>query len=118
MSKKRIGFVSNSSSSSFIICGQELKALPESYDPKLYACGDNANEGEDFFNITPEMYAVICNNRQIRDDLNYYIVEKMIDIDNNICTVEDLPKNCRVYSKSISYDECVDVEDLESRYGE
>lgn len=115
MTKFRLGFVSNSSSSSFIVCGNEIPTLPEKYDSKLYAEGDAGIEGCDFFNLSKTMYNYLVKNPVVQKKFQFYIVE------NEDCgglNTNDLPANCHLYPLEVDYNITANLEELKEKYGE
>jgi hypothetical protein len=100
--KIRNGFVSNSSSSSFVIFTQGV--CDYNSDGEVYALGSSLNEGQDFFRITKEIKEFIDSfpeelKREILDRLTCYKVYKQIDEDYEDTVDKDsLPKNFIVKS--------------------
>ena len=86
--KKRLGFVSNSSSSSYIITGKpltvndlaDIRDNPEKYNNPCWFSGRDLGEGFDRIELTPKIINLIFNNklawdRQITDG-------QLIDVTN------------------------------------
>ena len=113
--KIRQGFVSNSSSSSFVICGKKLADLPPKYDFHLYARGTWLNEGVDFFNVTPEIYKFIKKHKKARERLHFYEVLKKLNAENTIST-NDLPIPCDLFIEEIDYHVTESLADFKSNY--
>jgi len=113
--KKRVGFVSNSSSSSFIICGQRLSKLPAEYVDTLYAEGDHASDGRDFFKLTTAMFATLQKNEIMKENLEYYDVKQIFS--DRVLNTNDLPKDCLISTKEIDYHITSTLDDLIERYG-
>ena len=81
--KTRNGFVSNSSSSSFIIFGNRLDAFhsvedKDVKDGTIYCQGNEHSEGVDFFKVTPEIFKFLkgkqCGNEEKMYGLSFYKV--------------------------------------------
>lgn len=95
--KIRNGFVSNSSSSSFIILGKSLYGIDEVNlkdikEGKIYCEGLSCGEGNDVFKVTLEIYNKIKkhledkisekhyeNPKTLGEELRYYKAEVIID---------------------------------------
>ena len=80
--KIRNGFVSNSSSSSFIIIGQKINLYNISVDDienkNIYIKGSFLCEGYDFFKLTYPIWNYILENN-INSKFSCYEVQKIID---------------------------------------
>lgn len=77
--KIRSGFVSNSSSSSFIIIGKKLKSYDEALEVckthEVYAIGEYLSEGADVFECTLEILKYLADNNY---DFPLYRCDKFI----------------------------------------
>lgn len=115
--KTRRGFVSNSSSSSFIICGDKLIDFPEKYNSKLHAEGWGVSEGCDFFKVTEDMYEFLKENKEIRKSLACFLVDFQKEAEGyQKISTNELPKDSFVFAKEISYHITGSTEDLINRY--
>jgi hypothetical protein len=112
--KIRIGFVSNSSSSSFIICGQKLKDFPMNNNGKIYAEGTELNEGIDFFFINTEIYHFMRKNPGILKNFIFYQVEDKFNRES--INTNQLPANCNIYLKNVDYYVSDTVEKIKEQY--
>jgi hypothetical protein len=124
--KIRNGFVSNSSSSSFIIIGNELDIRDVTSkminEKEIIAMGGDVYEGEDVFQITTiEELAFLKALSNLGYDAAFTIVDSLVFQQEN-CSgsidVEKLPKTGRVnyYTGSVDYSASDSVETLKERY--
>jgi len=91
--KYRNGFVSNSSSTSFIVIGNTIaiKNITKEMvkEGKIYAYGDDTNlgTGEDFFKMTPKMWDLFWENG---GRLSFWKVDKLI-YESGKVSKDDIP---------------------------
>lgn len=74
--KIREGFVSNSSSSSFVLIGKKIDTISDLKTAKNPQClGGYLSDGRDVFKLTKEMIDFICGTEEYFDDNNYELVD-------------------------------------------
>ena len=127
--KIRVGFVSNSSSSSFLIFGQDIEiknvTLKMIKEKDIYVVGTDLNEGMDVFKIKSiEMLAFMKAIVKVKEEHDFQFIEAFI-LNNNEdregeIDVEKLPKSGKVkyYNYDMDYSSSSDVSDLRYRYDE
>ena len=128
--RTRAGFVSNSSSSSFVVIGQQLSMSEIGLDAhagRVHAFGRWLSDGIDFFRLTPEMieYLVSIPHGTAREpnpaylgpsrELTFFSVHKIVD-GCGILDRDDLPKRFYVYSVEGDYHSTEDLKTLKERY--
>ena len=107
--KIRNGFVSNSSSSSFVLICRQRNSIDEAEVGDM-AIGGYLSEGIDFFKLDDEMIEVIKKNRNRIHDLE--IVEEIASGEDSISLSGDnmrlLPmlfkKNCNIEVRALTID--------------
>ncbi len=114
--KLRNGFVSNSSSSSFIVIAKQV--TPDSVSKadiesgKIYGLGDYLNEGYDFFPITAEMFDIAKSSRPIE----WFLVEKKILSEGFLVKLPPYSSDFGVMSIEIDNHSTIDLDTLKERY--
>lgn len=118
--KFRAGFVSNSSSTSFIVMGDSvdlIKLMPIALklieEGRLYAAGAG-NEGTDFFPMTQEMWSAYVEDSARW--LRFYDVVKVIG-ERGKLTKDDIPEEgVNIFSMVVDYYHTDNFEDFKSRH--
>lgn len=116
--KTRNGFVSNSSSSSFIIFGKEITVqdfLAKDFTNDVYCSGDQVSEGTDIFIIDKEMKEELRIN-PFENTYHELIEAYVIGHEDMSVTKNDLPDNFNVFHLEQSYHCTNDVDDFRDRY--
>lgn len=117
--KVRTGFVSNSSSSSFVIFGKQIgykeATLKDVESGKICLCGDFLSDGYDFFRLTPEMFHFAKNN-EIVQGMEWYYVHKMIESENHMVAIPCGAEKYQVMCIEIDQHSTDTLDELEQRY--
>ncbi len=87
--KVRSGFVSNSSSSSFILVGAEIDQEDIDMYDDVWLLGDFLSDGQDIFELTPELKEHI-KGRELQDCQLYTVI--CTEAEDHILTQEDISK--------------------------
>ena len=123
--KTRNGFVSNSSSSSFIIFYDEVSSASEigkllARDAKVWVLGDQCGHSgecaDDCFTLTKELWEAIKKHHLV-DHFYFYNVFHEIDAEDDVLLNKDsLPQKCSVKKINKDYRACATPKDIEERY--
>ncbi len=120
--KIRLGFVSNSSSSSFIIIHTPINNLTDEIidDERLRICGDFLSEGYDLFKPDTLTRKYLKNPDNDRRYLEFYLVDRMISEDDPDSRIEASDIGKKVFSINVDYCSTpngeLDFENFEGRY--
>ena len=115
--KIRTGFVSNSSSSSFVILGKAIgfDEITKNNLESVYAESDNEyGEGYPVFELTKEMYKYLKQHPEHCYDLKFYEVYDYFDEESAKDTLDKskLPESCQVYFFCRSQNSPHDLQDF------
>lgn len=119
--KVRTGFVSNSSSSSFVIFGKTL-SNPEEVLMTLtmkrgdvLVIGDYLSEGQDVFPIDEVMFGAIMKD-ELFNKFQFVFCYKEVGAEGGAKIKNDLPESFEVFPLEVDYHTTESLEDLENRY--
>ena len=117
--KIRTGFVSNSSSTSFVIMGKQIEnpdnkeALDLISKNQLYACG-GGNAGADFFPMTEPMWQAFVKSE--KSWINFYKVHKVFGEKGTI-TKDDISENSSdIFALTVDYYHTDNLADFKRRH--
>lgn len=116
--KIRLGFVSNSSSSSSVVLGRGItfdEILNRKSNFPIYMLGDYINEGMDFFEIKPDILAQMKAAPWDIDNFTFIEVYIICDSGHEIDT-KKFPKKFQVFSFDQDYHNTETPEDFKEHY--
>ena len=127
--KARLGFVSNSSSSSFVIVGSKIEGfnLIQNYGKDIYILGKPLDEGCDYFALTKEIYDFIKENQakiQLNwDNISFYKImlegeDITIKKDKLLKMLQQMPSEIDIYTFTVDYHPTESLEQFKDRYVE
>lgn len=116
--KMRLGFVSNSSSSSFVLLGKRLSENPKLYTNKIYVADAKEPrwvDGNDAFEVDNEMLVYFIKYPEVRDMFEFY-ESYYFGNGNDTIAKSDLPDEFTVYGIDYDHHSCKSLKDIIERY--
>lgn len=116
--KIRNGYVSNSSSSSFLVVGVKKRFDEINIkDMNIYVRGKQLNDGEDFFQLDKSKYQYIRDNIKDKKIFEFYDVDYFESCEEQLADIEY--RQCQqLFEIEQDYHYSIDVQDIEHRYFE
>lgn len=115
--KIRNGFVSNSSSSSFIVLGRNLHRLPSEFERNIWAIGKDLGEGADVFELNEEMFEFLSDKLESTGVyVNFAFVNGLAVSDGDEVESKNLPTKFQIFSFEVSYHSTDSLEALKEHY--
>lgn len=116
--KIRNGYVSNSSSSSFLVVGVKKRFDEINIkDMNIYARGKQLNDGEDFFQLDKQKYQYIRDNIKDKGNFSFYDVDYFGSSEEQLGDIKY--RQCQqLFEIEQDYHYSIDVQDIEYRYVE
>jgi hypothetical protein len=114
--KIRNGFVSNSSSSSFMILGDNLgHRAPDKFESDIWVVGTDLGEGSDVFPLTKEMFNYLIEHKNSVDNPISFI-RGIAMSDGEIVEKKSLPDRFKAYMVEASYHSTDSLEAFMANY--
>jgi hypothetical protein len=114
--KSRSGFVSNSSSSSFVIFGKKTDIWEATSTRNLWCIGGDVGEGYDVFKVTDEILMEMRNREMNSMELVEAYKTVYSEIGDYPSVDNDLPSRFEVFAVEKSYHSCGDLKTFNERY--
>ena len=123
--KIRSGYISNSSSSSFLIIGNEVgdifdepkKEINFKKDYYVFVGKNDFDSGTDLVELNQEKYDWLYEHRWNIKDIGAGTIIKVIELQENDCIkIPNNVKNAKVWNINVNHHSSETIEDLERKY--